>query len=282
MIKSQIPERVLFPLFFVLSIWFFSNVFELTLTAREALVLHISSIILSFILAKYLLLKHIKDKFVSVKEKYNKTEWRNSSRSLIFIAASYMVMNQIDILMVGVLLDKEQSGIYGVAARVAILVAYGLHATNLILAPYVSKLYTEKKITNLKLILKKTAKYNLMLSVVLCVSILTFSTEILSVFGDGFVNGKTVLMILCFGQIMNVMAGSTGVLMTMTGNEFSAARIMMAAVVLNIILNILLIPYMGMEGAAVATAAATIFWNVLMLTYSCKRIGINTSAIGIS
>ena len=78
------------------------------------------------------------------------------------------------------------------------------------------------------------------------------------------------------------MAGSTGVLMTMSGNEYTAARIMFVAVVLNIILNILLIPRMGMEGAAVATATATVFWNALMLIYSCKRIGINTSAIKIS
>jgi len=281
-IKSQVPERVIFPLFFVLSVLIISDLGETILTAREALVLHVSGIVISFILAKYLLSNHIKDKFVTVKEKYNKTAWKNSSRSLIFIAASYMIMNQIDILMVGVLIDKEQSGIYGVAARIAILVAYGLHATNLVLAPYVSKLYTEDRITNLKLILQKTAKYNLMLSTILCTAILIFSSEILSVFGDGFVNGRAVLMILCFGQIINVMAGSTGVLMTMSGNEYTAARIMFVAVVLNIILNILLIPRMGMEGAAVATATATVFWNALMLIYSCKRIGINTSAIKIS
>ena len=62
--------------------------------------------------------------------------WKKSSRSFILITASYLILSHIDVLMIGILQDKEQSGIYAIASRIAALVAYGLYVSNIILMPY--------------------------------------------------------------------------------------------------------------------------------------------------
>ena len=91
-------------------------------------------------------------------------EWKKSSRSFILITASYLILSHIDVLMIGILQDKEQSGIYAIASRIAALVAYGLYVSNIILMPYISSLYSEKRYLSLERILKKISRYNFIIA----------------------------------------------------------------------------------------------------------------------
>jgi Na+-driven multidrug efflux pump len=84
---------------------------------------------------------------------------------------------------------------------------------------------------------------------------------------------------LCIGQFINIATGSVGVLMTMTGLESIAAKIILFSIVLNITLNSILILYLGIDGAAIATAVTVATSNFLMLYYSYKGTGINTSPV---
>ena len=65
----------------------------------------------------------------------------------------------------------------------------------------------------------------------------------------------------------------------MTGNERGVAYVMGAGVVLNILLNLLLIPLLGMIGAAIATASGIIFWNIVLLVETRKRLGVDASIL---
>jgi O-antigen/teichoic acid export membrane protein len=51
--------------------------------------------------------------------------------------------------------------------------------------------------------------------------------------------------------------------------------------VLSIALNLLLIPRFGAEGAAVASSSATVAWNLLMLVYVRRTMGIDASALAL-
>ena len=71
------------------------------------------------------------------------------------------------------------------------------------------------------------------------------------------------------------MAGAAGFLMTMTGQHREAARIFFAALVLNVILNLVLIPSFGAAGAASATAISKLAWNVALTAYTIVFLGLN-------
>ena len=190
-----------------------------------------------------------------------------------------MILAHIDVLMIGVILDKELSGIYGIAARISIIISFGLFAINTVIAPKISRLFTEKKIKNLKLLLFRTSRLNLFISCLLLLIIILFNNEILNIFGVEYTRGGVALIILCIGQLINVATGSVGVLMTMTGLESITAKIILFSIVLNIILNSILILYLGIDGAAIATAVTVAAANILMLYHSHKETGINTSPV---
>ena len=193
-----------------------------------------------------------------------------------------MIFTNIDVLMIGVILDKENSGIYGIASRISVFIAFGLFAINTVIAPQISKLYSENNINRLKLLLLTSSRYNLIFTILFFVLIIYFNLEILNIFGIEFSRGSTALIILCAGQLVNVITGSVGVLMTMTGLELYAARIIIFSIILNIILNLILIPFFGIEGAAVATTFTVSISNILMLYYSIRETGINASPLRLS
>jgi O-antigen/teichoic acid export membrane protein len=92
------------------------------------------------------------------------------------------------------------------------------------------------------------------------------------VFGSDYTQAYGVLSILIVGQLLNVMFGSVGMVLNMTGNQSYAARIAGMAAILNIVMNLIMIPNFGGEGAAVSTAVTLFIWNSLMY----KSVKINT------
>ena len=69
-------------------------------------------------------------------------------------------------------------------------------------------------------------------------------------------------------------------LLNMTGHERDTALVVGMSAVANIALNLLLIPRLGLEGAAIATALGTLAWNVLLSYFVYKRLGFY-SVLGI-
>jgi O-antigen/teichoic acid export membrane protein len=76
------------------------------------------------------------------------------------------------------------------------------------------------------------------------------------------------------------MAGSVGYIMMMTGHERQAAFVILGATAGNILLNLMLIPPFGMEGAAVASAVTLIAWNVAMALFLWRKLRIVPSVLG--
>jgi O-antigen/teichoic acid export membrane protein len=88
-------------------------------------------------------------------------------------------------------------------------------------------------------------------------------------------------MILLVGQFVNSAAGSVGSLLNMTGHERETARGIAVSAVINLLLNFILVPFWGIIGAAVGTAAGLVTSNVLLWWAVRKRLGINSLAFKI-
>jgi O-antigen/teichoic acid export membrane protein len=65
-------------------------------------------------------------------------------------------------------------------------------------------------------------------------------------------------------QVLNAATGTAGYLLVMTHYERPAAVMFGLAAVLNVLLNLLLIPRFGMTGAAIASAIALVLLNALL------------------
>jgi O-antigen/teichoic acid export membrane protein len=75
------------------------------------------------------------------------------------------------------------------------------------------------------------------------------------------------LMILTVGQFVNAAAGSVGNILNMTNNQNVLQNTALISTITNIFFNFILIPILGIKGAAISTAISGILWNMLCVIY---------------
>ena len=234
---------------------------------------------IAFAIGSVWLFKALPLQLKEVVSEFHGKEWIKVSLPLFFMSGMSLIINQTGIVLVGIILNSDQAGIYAVAARVANLVILGLMATNTIVAPMVSELYTTGQHRQLQRLITLAARGVSVFTITVSICIACLGKLILGMFGEEFVAGYEILVVLLCGQIINALAGSVGLLMTMTGHQDDAAKILGVSALLSIILNTILIPTAGIMGAAIATAITTIFWNLNMLIYVWRRLNINPTIL---
>jgi len=197
------------------------------------------------------------------------------------ITGGIQIMNaNLDVLVINYFSDKGSVGIYKITVQVTALLAFGLQAINLIIAPYFSSLYQQKNFKALQEYSKISARISVGFSIITALPLVVFSNEILVLaFGETFRQGATALVFLLIGQVVNAFFGSVGVLLNMTGHHGSVAKLSTVAFFINFSLNVWLVPIYGIEGAAIATAATLVLWNISLNICAKRKLGISTAAI---
>jgi O-antigen/teichoic acid export membrane protein len=182
-------------------------------------------------------------------------------------------------LMLGVWGSAEDVALFSVAQRTAMLTSFVLVAINAIAAPKFSTLYKSGDMENLRLVSLMSTRLMVIFSMPVLTVMLFFPEVILSLFGKEYKNADTTLMILAFGQFINVSTGSVGYLLTMSGNERLLQRNLIIGAGLSITLGITLIPLYGLIGGAIATAIGVASQNLLGVVQVRKKLGFNTMLI---
>lgn len=211
---------------------------------------------------------------------FSTREWITSGFSITLVATLVLVIQQTDILMVGMLIDTEHAGIYTAANRLSMLVGFGLMVANTVFAPVISAHHARDELGLLQSATTRAARTVLLFTVPAALLIGGFGKLFLMLFGDEFTAGHSALVILVLGQVGAAAGGLGGFYLTMTGRHWQATRVSLGAAVANILLNLLLIPRFGIEGAAVATAISSTLWYALISLRVYRSMGINPTPFG--
>lgn len=178
------------------------------------------------------------------------------STQLLFSGLFLQTINKADILIMGYFLPASIIGIYGIVTRIPLLLSMPLNSVNATFGPIISGLNAKSDRERLEQQFKTMTRYVLTLSLPIFALIFFFPDNILSLFGPAFVEGDKALLILMAGQMINVATGSSGLILMMTGKVFVNLINSGIFCVLNIIMNIILIPKYGMIGAAWSSTIA--------------------------
>jgi O-antigen/teichoic acid export membrane protein len=135
----------------------------------------------------------------------------------------------------------------------------------------IAQLYTEKNHTELVRVLRESARIIVMLTLAVVITVCLFSEDILYFFGEKYIEGKQALLILMVGQLLASFFGVAAIYLNMTGRQNIFQVVLIFAVVLNLLLNIILIPMYSMTGAAIAFVASLLFWNIITAIIIYKK-----------
>lgn len=190
----------------------------------------------------------------------------------------FLVMNWTDVLMLGAFSDDAAVGIYNVALKIAALNSIVLIAVNSIAMPKYAELFKVNKV-RFKQLVKAVSFISFLASAPVFILILVFPEFILGLFGAEFQAGNQAMIVLSFGQLFAAFSGSTVILMNMTGKEKNVLYVLVVSVLINFVLNYVLIPVLGINGAAYATAFSTVLLNLLAVINIYQYTGFLTYPI---
>lgn len=273
---SVIPEVLFRPLvLLILTAIFYYNSFE-TKAYHLLLVLLLTLIFLlvpSFLIS----LKEVK---IDVKKKKNK-KWLQQALTLLPIGLLYTVNERIDVIMISKNLSAEDNAVYSIAFKFASFSAFGLVILNSVMVPIIAKHFKNKtKHTELEGLIKPGVRKAFLVSTVISLVLIYVGEDILSFFGkdtENYQRGYPSMVILIVGQLFNVMVGSVGYILTMAKLEKLSMYSIAISIGINIILNYILLPRIGIQGAAISTAIAMMVWNGLMLIFVKRKTGLNST-----
>jgi O-antigen/teichoic acid export membrane protein len=184
---------------------------------------------------------------------------------LMLIAVMNSVIELSDTLLLGMLRSAGEVSIYYVCAKVAALSTTLLFIINGTVAPDISRRWAHQDHAGAFAVVRKYSRFMLGLAALILLGIGLLHDYILAVFGEQYrEQGAFALLVLASGYFFVLAAGPLGIFMTMTGHHRQYLHNNIATCALNVLLNLLLIPRYGVNGACFATAVALAMKNILL------------------
>jgi O-antigen/teichoic acid export membrane protein len=192
------------------------------------------------------------------------------TRQLLLFSLPVMLFNllnlsqsQVEIYLLTVLRSSETAGIFNAAARTSMLIVAFLEGLGIIFSPFVSDLANQRQTTELNKLMSTVTRWSFMVGAPVALIIILFGEPILHFFGNGFIVAVPALRILALAQLVNATTGPVGVILTMSGHPNLNLLNSVLTLGLSIFLGFLLIPRLGILGAAISSGISTSLVNLL-------------------
>lgn len=139
----------------------------------------------------------------------------------IFILLVFnLILLHWPVIYSNVFLSSEDAALVNVCLRIASLVTLISVIINMFISPKISKLFVDNKINNLKKLINEIVKINFIMSFLFLVFCLTFSKYLLLFFGEFYLRGYDILIILLIYQSLVNVFSIFGLVLLMIG-EFN-------------------------------------------------------------
>lgn len=166
---------------------------------------------------------------------------------------------QVDSILIGFYLNPTEVGIYAVAILLSQIITLIPSAVQRVTAPATATLYGKGDLAGVREIIISTMKKSFFVSIVTAVFIAIIGQFLITFFFTvEFLPAYLPLLILLLGNIIFAPIMSVGATLSSIGKVHISFRVDAVCGVINVILNILLIPHFGIIGAALATTVSTI------------------------
>jgi O-antigen/teichoic acid export membrane protein len=274
---SLLPDNTIKPFIFLCLLISFTFITG-KLNASKAILLHICAVAVAFVFAAIFFTKNTSFKKIQAESVSNK--WRSSLWSFAAITGITGIASHTDIFMLGFLKDASSVGIYGSADKITGFLTVFISIMVQLFSATVAKLNTLNEKQKLQKVITKTIRWVFIGSVPFYLFAIIMSKWIMLYCGKDFASGQTALIILATGRIISIAFGPVGMVSMMSGNEKTYLTFMGMCLVLNILLNLVLVPLLGINGTAIASSAVLIFWNYCMFINVKNKTGIRTWILG--
>jgi O-antigen/teichoic acid export membrane protein len=205
------------------------------------------------------------------------------SAPLLVGGATSLIVTDLDVLMLGAMVNSSAVGTYKAVYPLALLLNMTLISVGYLLMPVLSDLHSEGNSSRMREVYRISAKWITALSVPLVYTLLIYPEWVIDLtFGSEYVSGSLALSVLSLGFVTHAVTGPNGDALKSLGHSDVTMYTSIVLGLLNAGLNLLLIPRFSIVGAAAATAFSYFLNNLLNGYILYSRSGISPLSKGLA
>ncbi len=206
--------------------------------------------------------------------------WLRNALPFLVIIGTTSLNGHLDVLMVGYHLGPEATGVYAFAARLALIVTFAVSALLVPLGPAFADCYARGDLSELERKVKLGAAAGAVGTAAIVAGLLAIAPLLMQWGGADYEKGYLAMAILAGGRLVEALIGPAAGVLAMTAYARTTAIALTVGAVANLVLNLLLIPRLAIEGAALATSLSIVLQALVLAIVLRRTLGISSWAAG--
>ncbi|MGN6302729.1 MAG: MATE family efflux transporter [Angustibacter sp.] len=191
--------------------------------------------------------------------------WRFSGpRALASLAQ--IAMQRLDIVLVAGLAGPVAAAVYTASTRFLVVGQMGNRAISMAVQPRLGEALAVRDVPAARHLYAAATAWLMLVTWPLYLLFIVFGQTLMRVFGEGYTAGRPVLVTLSATMLFATACGMVDMVLNMAGRTSWNLINVVISLGLQVAIDILLIPRLGVLGAAIGWAAAIVASNVLALS----------------
>jgi O-antigen/teichoic acid export membrane protein len=194
----------------------------------------------------------------------------------IFLTGFFSIFNvlnhKIDLLFIDYFLDITQVSLYGIGSQFSLIMTIPSVIFYSVLGPKISLYLKSGKIIKLNTLLDFYRLILIICSLILFLILTLFFENLVSFFFTAeYLEAYTIVKILTFTLFIGSFFSFNEMLLNFTGNEKKVLFLVFLSFLINVLLNIILVPKYGIIGASLSFAFSNFFFNLSIFFINLKN-----------
>jgi O-antigen/teichoic acid export membrane protein len=206
---------------------------------------------------------------------YEPGTWLLTAIPIFMVEGFYFLLTYTDVLVLQQFRPPEEVAIYYAAAKTLALVTFVHYSVAAATTHKFTEYHVRGDRARLAAFLSESIRWTFWPSLAATICILLLGRPFLWLFGPRFVEGYSLMFILALGPLARAAIGPVERLLNMVGEQRACALVYAGAFTFNFVACLVLIPLLGIHGAAVATAAAVLVESLLLFFVTKRRLGLH-------
>lgn len=206
---------------------------------------------------------------------YDFKVWITTALPILLVEGFYLLLAYTDILVLEQFRPPEEVAIYYAAVKTLALVSFVHFSIAATTAHRFSEFHVTGDREGLTKFLARSIRWTFWPSLVATILLLAIGKPLLWLFGAQFVSGYYLMFILAAGLLARAAVGPIERLLNMLGEQRACALVYGSAFAINLGLCLVLIPFFGAAGAAIATAIAILAESIMLFLATRSRLGLH-------
>lgn len=210
--------------------------------------------------------------------KHETRMWLTVAFPILLMESFVLFLQNTDVLVLSIYNPPTDVAMYYAALKTINLITFVHFAVSNAVANRFSAYEARGDKKLLAAMIRQSVNWTFWPSLAAAVLLLIVGKPLLWLFGPEFTAAYSVMCILAVGLVIKSMFGPAEYVLNMLGEQKLCAGVLFMTAMINIVLNFMLIPHYGLNGAATATAVSLTMAALLFFIAIKLRLNINIFA----